>query len=98
MAILHGGYELIVFANGELARDAGFENGRHREDPNILCWWLGQGKERLLGLVLARVIVTGFARRSIWGYPQQEHKFYEAMGILRTRLREGKRVWIDLQW
>lgn len=80
--------ELIVFANSEAARGAGFTStGRHPLDEDIVAWWPGRGSERLRGVSISRVIVT-----------EAGYRFSRAEDLERIRfqLRRTDGAWVQL--
>lgn len=92
--------EVIVFASAEHARYAGFRAPKwtHVQDPEIKAWWPDRDLDYLRGTSLERVTVSDDARRSCYGADNQAkmRALEEGLFMLRTRLRLGKAVWIEL--
>lgn len=92
--------EVIVCASEEHARYAGFRGPKwaHLQDPEIRAWWPGRDIEHLRGLQLQRVTVSEGARHCGYGHDDAAklQALEDGLYILRTRLRLGKAVWIDL--
>lgn len=76
---------LFIFRHFEAARSAGFYQGKHAADPELRCWYPGDGYERLRGLKFSRIITVDC--------PQLTQR---DVGEIRPYLRLPPATWIDL--